>query len=58
MKVKEMRELLGLSQNEFSKMYGIPRRTIQNWENDVSKCPDYVSRLLERAVMEDYENRR
>lgn len=50
-----MRELLGVSQDKFSTMYGIPKRTIENWEQGKRQCPQYVASLLERAVKEDYK---
>ena len=56
MTIKEIRALTGLSQAAFAEKYGIPRRTIENWEMSGSqgrKPPDYVVRLLERAVHED-----
>lgn len=56
MTVREMRELLGVSQQGFSQLYGIPKRTIENWESEVRKCPEYVLNLLERAVKEDYRS--
>ncbi len=49
-----IRKRTGLSQTEFGKMLGgIPLRTIQNWENGVSKCPEYVLKLIEYRVMND-----
>ena len=53
MEIKELRNKTGLSQAKFGKFYNIPLRTVQNWENNVNKCPGYVLQLLERAVMED-----
>lgn len=53
--VRQMRELLGASQTSFGDRYGIPMRSIQNWENGERSCPDYVLRLLQRCVLEDYE---
>lgn len=55
MTVKEMRKLLGLSQQKFGAIYNIPMRTVQNWENGVNSAPDYVMLLLERCVLEDVE---
>lgn len=55
MTIKEMRELLGLSQQKFGDKYGIPRRTIQDWEYGKMIPPDYVLQLLERCVREDAE---
>ena len=52
-KIRFLRERTGLSQTAFGKKYGIPMRTIQNWENGVTEAPEYVISLLERAVVED-----
>lgn len=53
MEVREMRKMLGESQQKFGIRYNIPRRTIQQWEEGTRKCPTYVIELLERAVLED-----
>lgn len=45
-KIKDARIKLGLTQHQFADLTGVPFRTIQNWENGVTKCPDYVERLL------------
>lgn len=55
MNCKELRTLTGLSQKKFGDLYGIPLRTIQNWENGVNEAPGYVLKLLERAVKEDFK---
>lgn len=52
--VKEIRSLTGLSQKAFAECYHIPRRTIENWESEVSKCPGYVVELLEFKVKSDF----
>ena len=54
-KMKEIRTLTGLSQVKFGKKYGIPRRSIENWESGTTECPGYWLNLLERVVREDYE---
>lgn len=53
MEVREMRAMLGDTQQEFCRRYGIPYRTLQSWEQGTRICPDYVTALLERAVVED-----
>lgn len=53
--IKEIREYSGLSQAKFSEKYGIPKRSLENWESGSRKCPDYVVSLLERAVKADIE---
>ena len=53
MEVKELRMLSGLSQQAFSEKYGIPKRSIENWEGGKRNPPEYVVNLLERVVKED-----
>lgn len=55
MTIKEIRTLTGLSQTKFGNLYGIPLRTIQDWEAGARKPPEYVVTLLERVVKEDFE---
>lgn len=55
MTIKEIRALTGLSAQKFGDKYGIPMRTIQNWEGGVNTPPEYVLKLLERVVKEDFE---
>lgn len=51
--VKKIRAISGLSQKAFGKKYGIPARTIENWESGEREMPDYVLDLLEKVVWED-----
>ena len=53
MSIKEIRGLTGLSMRAFAMKYNIPYRTMQNWEEGVSMCPDYVRELLEFKVKEE-----
>ena len=53
MDTKEIRELLGISRAEFSRRYGIPIRTLENWDAGVNAPPAWVLSLLERVVRED-----
>ena len=39
-----------LTQQEFSKAYGVPLRTLQNWELGVNVPPAYVLDLLEFRI--------
>lgn len=52
--VKDLRSRTKLSQAKFAEEYHIPRRTVENWESGVREPPEYVLRLLERAVNEDF----
>lgn len=53
MDIKEIRNKSRLNQTTFSKTYGIPLRTLQDWEYGKRQCPNYVLSLLERAVNDD-----
>ena len=55
MTIREIREKTGLSQAKFGERYGIPTRTIEEWEGGRRTPPPYVVTLLRRAVEEDYE---
>lgn len=46
MTFKELRKLSGMTQKAFSEYFGIPKRTIENWDNDVNKCPEYLLDLM------------
>ncbi len=52
-KIKELRKLTGLTQEQFSKKYEIPKRTIENWESNVSSPPKYVLDLLKFKIEHD-----
>lgn len=54
MTIKEIRTLTGLSQAKFGEKYEISKRTIEEWEAGRRKPPEYVVKLLERAVKEDF----
>ena len=45
-KIKELRKKTGLSQSKFSSKFGIPVRTLQQWEQGISAPPDYVIRMM------------
>lgn len=53
MTIREIRALTGLSQAKFSKQYGIPKRTIEDWEAGRHVPPAYVEDLLEFRIRHD-----
>lgn len=53
MSIKEIRAIIGMSQADFAEKYNIPLKSIQNWEQGVRKCPQYVLELLEFKVRHD-----
>ena len=48
--VKELRELSFMSQTEFSEATGIPKRTLENWEQGKRNPPEWVMTLLDYFV--------
>lgn len=50
---RKLRWTTGLSQRKFAKKYGIPCRTIENWEEGKNEPPEYVLNLLTRVVLAD-----
>jgi DNA-binding transcriptional regulator YiaG len=46
MTFKELRHQSGMTQQQFSEYFGIPRRTIENWEAGVNKCNGYLIDLM------------
>jgi len=56
--IRELRKALGDTQMEFAKRYGIPFRTIQNWEAGINIPSSYVLNMLNYRVCEDMINRK
>lgn len=48
MTIQELREKTSLSQSKFAEYFGLPLRTVQEWEQGRRKPPDYMPKLLER----------
>ena len=44
--IKNLRESTGMNRQEFCEYFGIPYRTVTEWERGTRKMPDYVLRLL------------
>ena len=36
-----------MTQQKFSEYFNIPKRTIENWEGEKNKCPEYLLELIE-----------
>ena len=46
LKIKELRENIGMNRRQFSEHTGIPIRTLEDWEAGRRTPPEYVPRLL------------
>ncbi len=44
--IRELREKMGMTRVDFCKYFGIPYRTVQDWEAEKRELPDYVLRLM------------
>lgn len=44
---KTIREQAGMTIAEIGRYFNIPYRTVQNWDNGMRKCPDYLLDLME-----------
>lgn len=48
MNIKELRRSTGLSQSKFAAYFGVPVRTLQEWEQERKSPPNYVIAMMER----------
>ena len=55
MKIKQLREITGLTQKKFSERFKIPLRTVQNWESGTNTPPEYIPRLIEMQMILENE---
>lgn len=46
--MKEFRQSTGMSQSEFAAYFGLPVRTLQDWEQGRHEPPAYLLDLLKR----------
>jgi DNA-binding transcriptional regulator YiaG len=44
--IKELRNIYRLTQQQLSDITGIPKRTIENWENGSRQPKDYIINLI------------
>lgn len=53
MNFKELRQQSGMNQTDFAKYFGIPRRTVQNWEGGQRQCPEYLLELMKYKLIHE-----
>lgn len=49
-KIRQLRSETGLNRKKFSEVYGIPVRTLEEWEAGRRNPPEYVVRMLSYVV--------
>lgn len=53
MTIKNLRSSARMTQKEFSEYFGIPKRSIENWESGQRKCPEYLQNLMEYKLKKE-----
>ena len=53
----QIRNISGLSRTAFAKKYGIPLRTIEDWDWGKNEPSEWVMNLLERVVKIDFSDK-
>lgn len=53
---KELREASGMTRTQFAEYFGIPYRTIQDWELGNRKCNGYVLDLMQFRLDQERKN--
>ena len=48
--IKELRDRTGMSQRAFAERFGIPVRTLQEWEQERREPPEYVVAMVGRIL--------
>ena len=51
-RIKEAREALGMSRAEMAREFGMPIRTLENWDREISSPPMWGEKL----ILEKLEN--
>lgn len=53
MTVKDLRTASGMTQQAFGDYFGIPMRSIQNWEGGQRECPTYLLELMKYKLKKE-----
>ena len=56
-RIYELRRKTGMNRREFFEVYGIPVRTMEEWESGRRTPADYIVRLLAYAIEFDLVNK-
>ena len=47
MTIKDLRKATGMTQKAFAEYFGIPKRTIEDWEGNKARCSQYLLDLMQ-----------
>lgn len=53
MTAKELRIASGMTQKAFAEYFGIPKRSVENWEGEQRECPAYLLALMEYKLKKE-----
>lgn len=53
MNFKELRQQSGMTQQKFAEYFGIPKRTVEDWERGARKCNSYLLDLMEYKLKKE-----
>ncbi len=53
MTFKELRALSGMSQRKYAEYFGIPRRTVEDWERGIGHCSTYLLDLMKYKLVNE-----
>lgn len=53
MTIKILRQASGMTQKEFAIYFGIPKRTIEDWETGKRSCSSYLLALMEYKLKKE-----
>lgn len=48
--LRKIRKEVGMNRKEFAEYFGIPYRTMQDWELGNRRVPEYLFRLMEYKI--------
>lgn len=57
MTLTDLRKQYNMSQRAFAAYFGIPRRTVENWDAGIYKCPAYLLDLMQYKLEKEKGNR-
>ena len=51
--IRELRKAAGLTQKAFCELFGVPFRTLQDWEYGKNKEPEYFVKLVKYYMIHE-----
>ena len=52
-KIELLRKRAKMSRKQFAEFFGIPYRSVQNWELGQRQCPSYILDLMEYKLVKE-----